>query len=102
MEELDPTNICIYWPNSPALDPKRLLLCRLFFINEERTKYVSVAFYFPATIYCWWDLVSFREAVDPKPSSSAMNRWTLLHVFPCYGTKSGVARRLLWSRVQER
>jgi len=45
MEELKPTNICTYWPNNPALDPKTVLLLRLFFINEDRTKYVSVGFY---------------------------------------------------------
>jgi len=45
MEELDPTNICTYCPNNPAFDPKRVLLRRLFFINEYRIKYVSVVFY---------------------------------------------------------
>jgi len=49
MEELEP-NICTYWPNNPAFDPKRVLLRRLFFINEDRTKYVSVGFY-PARDY---------------------------------------------------
>jgi len=33
MEQLEPTNICTYWPNNPAFNPKRLLLRRLFFIN---------------------------------------------------------------------
>ena len=50
MEELEPTNFCTYWPNNPAFDPKRALLRRLFFINDERTKYVSVGFY-PARDY---------------------------------------------------
>jgi hypothetical protein len=50
MEQLEPTNICTYWPNNPAIDPKRVLLRRLFFINENRTKYVSVGFY-PARDY---------------------------------------------------
>jgi hypothetical protein len=45
MEELEPTIICTYWPNKPAFDPKRVLLRRLFFINENRTKHVSVGFY---------------------------------------------------------
>ena len=41
MEELEPTsNICTYWPNNPAFDPKRVLLRRRFFISEDRTKYV--------------------------------------------------------------
>ena len=46
IEELEPTtNICTYWTNNPAFDPKRVLLCRLFFINKDRTKYVSVDFH---------------------------------------------------------
>jgi len=50
MEEFEPTNFCTYWPNNPAFDHKRVLLLRLFFINEDRTKYVSVGFY-PAPDY---------------------------------------------------
>jgi len=51
MEELDSTtNTCTYWPNNPAFDPKRVLLRRLFFINEWLTKYVSVGSY-PANDY---------------------------------------------------
>jgi hypothetical protein len=51
MEELVHTpNICTYWPNNPAFDLKRVLLRSLFFINECRTKYVSVGFY-PARDY---------------------------------------------------
>ena len=50
MEELEPTNICTYWPNNSAFDPKGVLLRRLFFMNEDRTKYVSVGFY-PARDY---------------------------------------------------
>ena len=50
MVELESTNNCTYWPNNPAFDPKRVLLRRLFFINEDRTKYVSVGFY-PARDY---------------------------------------------------
>ena len=45
MEEQEHTNICTYWPTNPAFNPKRVLLRRLFFINEDRTKYVSVGFY---------------------------------------------------------
>jgi len=30
---------------SPTLDPNRALLRRVFFLNEDRNKYVSVAFY---------------------------------------------------------
>jgi hypothetical protein len=51
MEELEPTtNIRSYWPNKPLFNPKRVLLRRLFIINEDRTKYVSVGFY-PARDY---------------------------------------------------
>ena len=58
MEELELTpNICTYWPNNPAFDPQRVLLRRLFFINEDRTKYVSVGFN-PARDYL--PLVEFR------------------------------------------
>jgi hypothetical protein len=40
------TDIC----SSPAFDPNRALLRRVLFLNEERTKYISVAFY-PAQGY---------------------------------------------------
>jgi hypothetical protein len=66
MDELEPNNFCTYWPNNSAFDPKRVLLCRLFFINEDRTKYVSVAFY-PARDYL--PLVEFgvvRKGGGPK------------------------------------
>jgi hypothetical protein len=66
VEGLEPTNICTYWPNNPAFDPKRVLLRRLFFINEDRTKYVSVGFY-PARDYL--PLVEFgvlRRGGGPK------------------------------------
>jgi hypothetical protein len=66
MEELEPSNICTYWHNNPAFDPKRVLLRRLFFINEDRTKYVCVGFY-PARDYL--PLVEFgivRRGGGPK------------------------------------
>ena len=66
MAELEPTTFCTYWPNNPAFDPKRVLLRRLFFINEDRTKYVSVGFY-PARDYL--TLVEFgvvRRGGGPK------------------------------------
>ena len=44
-EELQPSDICTYWPAKPLFDPKRFLLRRLFFINDDRTNYVSVGFY---------------------------------------------------------
>ena len=49
-EEQLPSDICTYWPVNPAFDPKRVLLRRMFFINEDKTKYVSVGFY-PARDY---------------------------------------------------
>ena len=97
MVQLEITKICTYWPNNPAFDPKRVPLHRLYFINEERTKYVSVDFY-PASDYL--PLVEFRvvrgigglkivilsnEQVDATKET-----------FPCYGTPSVVARRLLF------
>jgi hypothetical protein len=45
MDELEYTNIGTYWPNNPAFDPKKVLIRRLFFTNQERNKYVSVGFY---------------------------------------------------------
>jgi hypothetical protein len=43
----------------PTLDPYRALLRRVFFLNEDRTKYVSVAFY-PGQEYA--ALVEFKKA----------------------------------------
>ena len=66
LELLEPTNICTYWPNNPAFDPKLVLFRRLFFINEVRSKYVSVCFY-PAHDYL--PLVEFgvvRRGGGPK------------------------------------
>jgi len=56
MEEFEHNNICTHWPNNPAFDPKWVLLRRLFFINEEWTKYVSVGFFSHATIHHWSSL----------------------------------------------
>ena len=44
------SDICPYWSASPAFDPQSVLLRRLFFINSDSTKYVSVGFY-PARDY---------------------------------------------------
>jgi len=49
-EEQLPSDICTYWPANPPFEPKRVLLRRMFFINEYNTKYVSVGFY-PALDY---------------------------------------------------
>jgi hypothetical protein len=35
---------------SPAFDPKRVLIRRIFFINQEKSKYVSISYY-PARNY---------------------------------------------------
>ena len=48
--KLQPSDFCTYWPNNSAFDPKRVLLRRLFYTNEDKTKYVSVGFY-PARDY---------------------------------------------------
>ena len=42
--ELTP-NIYIYWPNNTVFDSKRVLFRCLFFIKENRTKYLSFGFY---------------------------------------------------------
>ena len=87
MEQLEPINICTYRPKNPAFDPERVMLRSLLFINEDRTKYVSVGCYPAATIYHWWNLGLSGEAVDPKTSSSAMNKWTQWRrACLCYGT----------------
>ena len=39
------SDICTYWAAKPAFDPQRVLLRRLFFLNANETKYVSVGFY---------------------------------------------------------
>ena len=79
--ELETTNFCTYWPNNPTFDPKRVLL-RQFFIDEDQTKYVSVGFYYVP-------LVEFGvvQSLGPKPSFSAMNKWTQWRrACLCYGT----------------
>jgi hypothetical protein len=38
------------WPTNPMFDPNRVLLRRIFFIDEDKIKYVSVGFY-PARDY---------------------------------------------------
>jgi hypothetical protein len=55
MEQVEP-NISSYCSSNPAFDHMRVLLCHLFFINEDRTKYVSVGFYPERDIYHWWNM----------------------------------------------
>jgi len=51
VEQLPTTNdVCTYWPPNPAFDPKRVLLRRMFFVNEDKTNDVSVGYY-PARDY---------------------------------------------------
>ena len=59
-------NICTYWPNNPAFHPKRVLLRRLFFINEDRTKYVSVGFYTARDSLPLVEFGVLRRAWGPK------------------------------------
>jgi len=40
------SDICTYWAANPAFDTQRVLLRRLFFINANKTKYLSVGFYY--------------------------------------------------------
>jgi len=44
------SDICTYWSAYPAFDHKRVLIWRMLFINENKTKYVSIIFY-PARDY---------------------------------------------------
>jgi len=46
-KQLPSSDICTCWPANPAFDLKRVLLRPMLFINEEKTKYVSVEFYPP-------------------------------------------------------
>jgi len=39
------SDICTYWVANPTFKPQRVLLRRLFFLNANKTKYVSVGFY---------------------------------------------------------
>ena len=96
-----PSEICTYWPANPAFDLKRVLLRRMFFINEGKTKYMSVGFY-PARDY--QPLVEFGAfgAEGPIPSFSPTNksrRWRTVcprYVTPCVsvGTRSSSSARV--------
>ena len=67
MEELEPTIICTYCPINHVFDPKMVLLRRLFFRNEDRTKYVSVGFYPFVTINHWSSLGFYGGLGALKP-----------------------------------
>ena len=102
MEELEPTTFCTYWPKNPAFVPKRVLLRRLFFINEDRTKYVSVGFY-PARDYL--PMVEFgfvRGGDGPKILNLSDEQLdAMAETCLCYGTPCLVAHRLLGSQVRD-
>jgi len=44
------SDICTYWSANPAFEPNRVLLRRMFYNNEVKTKYMSIGFY-PARDY---------------------------------------------------
>ena len=99
MEELEPTKFCTYWPNNPSFDPKRVLIRRLFFINEDRTKNVSLVFY-PARDYL--PLVEFgvvRRDGGPKTLILCYEKVDVLAEFlpklrdMCIGEKTVGVRR---------
>ena len=95
MEQLEST-ICTYWPANPAFERKRSLLRRLFFINEDRTKYVSVGFY-PARDYrTFVEIGVVRRFEVCKTSSSTTNtstRWPMS--CPTCGTPCVVGSQLV-------
>ena len=84
--QLESTNMCTYWPANPAFDPKRFLLRRLFFINEDRTKYVSVGFYptddyLPQAVQL---VVSTIESICGFPPASVLDAASLcFSLKPC-------------------
>ena len=63
---MEPTNIGTYWPNNPVFDPKRVLLRRLLFFTEDRTKYVSVGFYSARDYLRLVEFGVVRSGVGPK------------------------------------
>ena len=96
MEELEPTNFCTYWPNNRAFDPKRMLLRRLFFINEYRTKYVCVGFYTARDYVLLVEFGGVRRGGVSKNSVSVMNkRKHRRRPLPRYGRTCVVAKRVL-------
>jgi len=89
-----PSDICTYWPPKPAFDPKRVLLRRMFIINEDKTKYMSVVSTRHAIINPWWNSAPFEEA-GPIPSFSPTNktlRWRMVCLL--YGTSCVSARTM--------
>ena len=67
MEELKPTpNNCTHWPNNPTFDRKSVLLRRLFFMNEDKTKYVSVDLYAARDYLPLVEFGVLRRAGGPK------------------------------------
>jgi hypothetical protein len=98
MEQLETTYMCTYWPANPAFDPKSVLLRRLFFIIEDRTKYVSVGFY-PARDYLpLVEFGGFRRVCGPntiilseKPVAAIAEGLPMLRDAVCGGNTVGVS-----------
>jgi len=79
LEQLPTTNdVCTYWRLNPAFDPKRVLLRRMFIINENKTKYVYVGYY-PARDY--QPLVEFQKCQLSKVVIGFLYP-TILHIYP--------------------
>ena len=96
LKKLEPTNICSYWRKNPAFHPKRVLLCRLFFINEDRTRYVSVGFYSARDYLPLVEFGVFRRCGGPKTLIlSNIQVEAMAEGFPCYGTPCLLSRRVL-------
>jgi len=68
------SDICPYCPAGPAFFPQRVLLRRLFLINSDRTKYVSVGFY-PGLDY--QPLVDFGAIRRDSGSNSSFSKTSI-------------------------
>jgi len=96
MEGLDTTNIYTYWTNNPAFYPNRVLFLRLIFINEDRTKYVSVGFYPARDCLPLVEFGVIRRSGGPKTLIlSDEQEDALAEALPRYVTTCLVAKRLL-------
>jgi len=87
-EEQLPSDMCTYWPANPTFDPKRVLLRRMFFINEEKKSTCLSASILHAIINPWWNSAPFGgEGPSPSfsPTKKSLRWWTVcpLYVTPC-------------------
>ena len=102
LEPLEPANICTYWPTTLHSIQRGCCFVARFSLMRTGQSTCLLVSTLLATIYLWWNLVLSVEAVDPKPSFSAMNNWTQWRrLCKCYGTPCVVAKRLLGSQVRE-